>query len=975
MPAKKCSSYSLHFTISSLFISLTLIFGAVLSWQHYSKASELLIAGGELVFEQINRELTLNFSGLLKSAYQSISLLALSPITQANSLDERLKSLPLFSTTLHNEDKLSAIQIAYPNGDYFIMRPINSELLRQTFNAPQNAAFMVDNINANTQGQRSLVRIFYTDQLLELSRDPAIETIYDPRIRPWYTQALEEPKSSSTAPYLFYFIRQVGTTLTLQAPTKGVVIAADVTLGQLSNILRQNTATPNTKIVVFEKNGDALVYGDINRLIIETTEDNFKIAKLDELGSEVLAFLSKDLQLVSQPLNFMFNQQKWLGAIREMHIPGGLNLFVLMVSPEDELLSTAIKIRDQSILLAAIIILIAIPIIWLFARQISKPIRYLAGEAGLISRFDFSSPITTRSAITEVEELAVAMKMMKSTISQFLSLIHSLAGEQNLDDLLQSTTQQTTQISQADAALTYLYDDQKRCLKPSFMHMCTLDVKNLSDLPEIPSGEDNELAQALKKKESSQIELSADQPNPLNHLLNKLEADAVKIIALPLRNRDEETIGLLCLLYKKQSTNQDNEEHLAFVQQLSDFAAVSLESRQLLMMQKALLASFIKLIAGAIDSKSPYTGGHCARVPEIAKLIAQAACNSTTGPYKEFELDQDQWESLHIASWLHDCGKVTTPEYVVDKSTKLETIYDRIHEIRMRVEVLKRDAEIDYWQQVAKGMEPETLHLNLEAKLQQLDNDFAFIAECNEGGEFMAPEKIQRIAEIAEYTWTRTLDDRLGVSWEESQRQQKTAAKVLPVQEKLLADKAEHIIERGAGDKIPQDNPWGFKLDVPEYKYNRGELYNLSIEKGTLTEEERFKINDHIVQTIIMLENLPYPKHLADVPLVAGSHHEKMDGTGYPKRLTAADMPLTARIMAIADIFEALTASDRPNKKAKPLSEAIRIMSHMAKDQHIDPELFNLFLNSGCYLEYAQKFLSPEQIGSFDISEFDMSHS
>lgn len=204
MPAKKHNSYSLHFTISSLFISLTLIFGAALSWQHYSKTSELLIAGGDLVFEQINRELTFNFGGLLKSANQSISLLALSPITQANSLDERLKSLPLFSTALHNEDKLSAIQIAYPNGDYFILRPINSDLLRQTFNTPQDAAFVVDNISTNAHGQRNLVRIFYTSQLLELNRDPAVETSYDPRIRPWYTQALEEPAASSTAPYLFY---------------------------------------------------------------------------------------------------------------------------------------------------------------------------------------------------------------------------------------------------------------------------------------------------------------------------------------------------------------------------------------------------------------------------------------------------------------------------------------------------------------------------------------------------------------------------------------------------------------------------------------------------------------------------------------------------------------------------------------------------------------------------------------------------
>ncbi|GFO74437.1 hypothetical protein BPLS_P1148 [Bathymodiolus platifrons methanotrophic gill symbiont] len=251
----------------------------------------------------------------------------------------------------------------------------------------------------------------------------------------------------------------------------------------------------------------------------------------------------------------------------------------------------------------------------------------------------------------------------------------------------------------------------------------------------------------------------------------------------------------------------------------------------------------------------------------------------------------------------------------------------------MRVEVLKRDAEIRYWQQVANGGNPDTLRTDLNNKLQKLDQDFAFIAECNEGGEFMAPEKIERLAEIADYTWTRTLDDRLGISWEESQRKQRAPETTLPTEENLLADKVEHIIERNESDKMAEDNAWGFRMDVPEYKYNRGELYNLGIERGTLTAEERFKINDHIVQTIIMLENLPYPKHLTEVPAIAGSHHEKMDGTGYPKRLTGNEMPVTARIMALADIFEALTASDRPYKKAKTLSEAIRIMSFMVKDK------------------------------------------
>jgi hypothetical protein len=290
--------------------------------------------------------------------------------------------------------------------------------------------------------------------------------------------------------------------------------------------------------------------------------------------------------------------------------------------------------------------------------------------------------------------------------------------------------------------------------------------------------------------------------------------------------------------------------------------------------------------------------------------------------------------------------------------------------VRTRFEVLKRDALIRYHEQLAAGCDRQALKTELEQALQQLDDDFAFVAECNLGGEFMAPEKIERLRQIAATRWTRTLDDRLGVSWEELQRKQRTAASPLPVQEPLLDNKEEHLIERTPVDCMPADNPWGFKMDVPEYKYNRGELYNLEVGRGTLTSEERYKINDHIMQTIMMLEKLPYPRHLRAVPMIAGCHHETMDGVGYPKRLKRDEMPLTARMMAIADIFEALTASDRPYKKAKTLSESVRIMGFMKQDRHIDPELFELFLTSGVYLDYGRKFLEPEQLDEVDIAEY-----
>jgi hypothetical protein len=351
-------------------------------------------------------------------------------------------------------------------------------------------------------------------------------------------------------------------------------------------------------------------------------------------------------------------------------------------------------------------------------------------------------------------------------------------------------------------------------------------------------------------------------------------------------------------------------------------------------------------------------------------MLARAACDATEGPYRDFALTDEEWEAVQIASWLHDCGKVTTPEYVVDKATKLETIYDRIHEVRMRFEVLKRDAEIAFWKRVAEGGDRATAQAVLERERAVLDEEFTFVAGCNEGGEFIDPAKIGRLKAISGRKWLRTLDDRVGISQEEKARKDRTPAPALPVEEPLLADRPEHVIARTPGEAMPADNPWGFRLKVPANQYNRGELYNLAIGRGTLTEEDRYVINNHIVQTIVMLSQLPFPKHLRNVPEIAGGHHEKMDGTGYPKGLRAGDMSPVARMMAIADIFEALTAADRPYKKAKKLSEALKIMSFMKRDQHVDPELFDLFLTSGVFRRYAERFLRPDQIDDVDIAPF-----
>ena len=965
------SRFPLQVTISALFITLAIVLGGLLSLQNYNKAADMLLSSAQQVFEQLTDELLLEIKGSYQPIGGSLRLLSESPVIEADTLEQRLEHLKSFTISLDSFPAAFATQIAYPNGDYFIVRSLNDDTIRSAFNAPNEAAYMADHVGTNKFGKRLLTRMYFNESLETILSNPDEPTDYDPRIRPWYRTATKEP--TTTKPYLFFFTRKVGLTIQYETDKPGVVIASDITLENLTNTINKYDITPGSEAVLINAEGQTFAYSDNKKIIIEIDGDKPELAKLDQLGSDVLSFLSKDIKPVEQEHEFEFDGKQWIGTARVVGKPGGVELFALIVSPVNELLSEANTIRWQSLLVTIIITLAFIPVIWLVAKRISTPLHRLSKSAELISRFEFDKPIETRSHIKEVYELSLTMDMMKSTINRFITLINSLAGEQDLDALLQGINKETMKVSRADGALIYLMNESEDALVAGALSISNEEEITIDHVATVPLDSDNEIATAANRNINSVFVINRDSDPLLQSILDHTGLNTLTVIALPLSNRNNEIIGMLCLLYKEQHAVDADISHnanIAFVQALSGFTAVTLESRQLLHMQEALLNAFIKLIAGAIDAKSPYTAGHCQRVPEITKMLAQAACESCEPPFDDFNLSDKEWTALDIASWLHDCGKVTTPEYVVDKATKLETIYDRIHEIRMRFEVLKRDAEIEYWQQVAEGGDQNSLKLSLDKQLAEIDEDFAFIAECNEGGEFMDDDKIERLRNIAERTWTRTLDDRIGISWEEANRMNKTEKKPIPVEEKLLADKPEHIIEREDYERMPENNPWGFKLDVPEHKYNRGELYNLSVSRGTLSAEERYKINDHMTQTIIMLEKLPYPRHLREVPKIAGGHHETMDGKGYPRRLTHEDMSLTARMMAIADIFEALTASDRPYKKAKSLSEAIRIMSFMRNDNHIDPDLFKLFLTSGVYRKYGEQYLAPEQLDEVDISDY-----
>ena len=932
--------YPLHVHIATLAIALIVLAGGVIGWFNYAQHARLVLAAADRVFDRLHQALVADLEQGSRLNHTTVEMLARTRVAAAASLDERLASLPLFREALRGNDRLNSLYVGYDDGAFFQVLLLRTATQRELYRAPEAAAYVVWSIETRGGGAARSAYLFFDAALRPLGSRNVEGSPYDPRQRPWYAAAHAAAGVAVTPPYVFFTTREVGATIARRSPAGGSVVAGDVTLARLSAILAAHAITPSAELAIVAANGDVLAHRDPER-IVRRDPGGVRLATVDTLGAPVLAQIAAAGAGDEPRRDFEWGGRTWIGVQRHLPVSEGASVNLLMAAPEDELVVEAARIRRESLLVTALLILAVAPIAWLASRLLSTPLRRLAEEARAIREFDFSPAATTRSVVREIDHLADAVDSMKETVRDFLGLSADLAAEHRFEALLEKVCREAMQAVDADGGILYLLDEDDVTLRPVAAH---------------PMGVDQLAPQAIGADERA-------APG----------ATSPKATAIPLKNPQGHTVGVLRLLHRADRPDlaaKTSKERLAFVEALAGVAAAAIDNQRLVKAQKDLLDAFIKLVAGAIDAKSPYTGGHCQRVPVLTKLLTRAACESDAAPFRDFALDADGWETLDIACWLHDCGKVTTPEFVVDKATKLETLYDRIHEVRTRFEVLKRDAEIACWKRIAAGEDRAASLAALERESRELDQEFAFVAECNEGGEFMAPERIARLKRIAARTWMRTLDDRLGVSWEERKRKERKPAPPLPVPERLLADKPEHIVLRPPEERIPADNPWGFRIEVPEHKYDRGELHNLAIGRGTLTAEERYVINDHIVQTIVMLSRLPFPKHLRRAPEFAGGHHEKLDGTGYPKRLTAGEMSLPARAMAIADIFEALTAADRPYKKAKKLSESIGIMDRMRADRHIDPDLFALFLSSGVYREYAEQHLLPEQIDEVDVARY-----
>ncbi len=509
----------------------------------------------------------------------------------------------------------------------------------------------------------------------------------------------------------------------------------------------------------------------------------------------------------------------------------------------------------------------------------------------------------------------------------------ALSAENNLNKLLEMILTEAKNFTNADAGTLYLMTDDEKQLKFTVVETDSLNIKMGGTMGEITwpplalykadGSQNKEMVAALCALDGRLINIEDVYTAAGFNFEGTKKFDqgtgyrSQSMLVIPMKNYENEVIGVCQLLNRKEpqtgetiAFSKDDEKSTT---SLASQAAVAITNAKLINDLRNLLESFIKSIASAIDAKSPYTGGHVRKVAEITMLIADTLNANTNGYYKDVKYSYDQLNELRIAALMHDIGKITTPEYIVDKATKLETIYDRIHVIKTRFEALKRDAKIEYLeQQYAYEREGAThdwvdkLEDAYRQKLAAIEDDMRFLEAANIGGEFMADEKIARVHDIAKRVW----------------------------------------IEDGVEKPLLTDD----------------EVKNITIRKGTLTEEEREKINDHARMSKEMLDKLPFPKKLRRVPEIAGGHHEKLNGKGYPQGLNAEQLSLESRILALADIFEALTASDRPYKGAKKLSEVAKILSFMVKDGELDPELIKFFYESRLHIKYGEKELRDDQI-------------
>lgn len=968
---------TLYITLSLLMIGLVALVFGVLTLHERARSHALMLKQAEAAAKRIGEEAAATVEAELKPARISVALLATGALGRADTEAERLAALPQMAAALIGNVSLSAVYAGRADGSFVLLRRLGDAATRRRMDAPAEAVFGLQSMERDVRGAARGAYRFYDAALRELLRREQPDYEFDPRLRPWYELARRAVDGGvvQSAPYRFFSTGEPG--VTLARAHGAAVVGADVSLQALSDMLGRPQISRSAELLIATESGDMLA--EAGRDIGAQLKGARRLPRVVEAASPLMRALwqRRDAEGRLAPVQD-FEGREWVSHALPLEgaVQAGAPLVLLTAAPRDELQAYQIESLHRSFYISLGLVLLLLPLMHLLADRVSRPLRHLVRQVEAIERFEFDGPDPPRSLIREVDHLALATTALKHSLRRFLDVSAALGAERDFDKLLDLILRATIAETGASGGALHLLSDDGRQLLPIATRLHDRQVPNADRIWDLDESDSlGAPVRALRTDAPVELELSWHDPALLaayEPVFSGLGAARLRLLSLPLKSSERETIGTLTLSFPlpvEGHVEPLGPALVSFVRALSVTAAVAIDNQLLLRARKALLEKFIQLVAMAVDARSPYTAGRSQLVPELTRMLAQAACDATEGPYAGFTMDADQWEALFLASWLHDCGKVTMPEHVVDKATKLETLYNRIHEIRTRFEVLKRDVLVEKLE--AELGEAGTARARAAAAGPQaeLDADYAVVAVSNVGGESLGADALARLHRIGERRWQRTLDDTLGLSADES-RHLARPRPALPATEALLQDRPEHVVPRPAGDRLAADDRWGFRLSQPENLQNRGELHNLTVPRGTLTVEERYRIDDHIVQTIRMLHELPFPKHLRSVPEMASAHHKRAAGREHLDVRPDADRSPLARMMAIADVFEALTADDRPQEPAKRLSQALAVMQRMAREQQLDAELFTLFLKAGVCRSYAERFMPADRVDVSDLEAY-----
>ena len=522
-----------------------------------------------------------------------------------------------------------------------------------------------------------------------------------------------------------------------------------------------------------------------------------------------------------------------------------------------------------------------------------------------------------------VNEVTVYAERLGGQIKKMSDIGRALSGVYDLNALLEMIVDQARSFTNADAGTLYIVEDETlrfQIVQNDSLKIC-MGGKTGETIPFPPVELKESNVSAFVALKGKSVNIPDVYDTDLFDFTGPKKFDqstgyrSKSMLVVPMKNHDNDVIGVLQLL---NATNPVNNEVIAFSQDyenlsesLASQAAVSITNAKLISNMTELFEAFVKVMATAIDEKSPVTGGHIRRVADLTLTMAEVIHNHDEGAFKDRKFSPDQMYELRIAAYMHDIGKVTSPVEIVEKAKKLQTIFDRIHYIRLRMDYIIQKVKLEGQQKKIELLERKAdlaeikkVELKSEKQIQEMEDIRSFINKCNEPGEFLEDETLDKLKEIS----LRTYLDNEG-----------------------------------------QQQPF----------ITEDELLNLSIRRGSITDAERKKMQDHAAVTLKMLKQIPFTKKLKNIPSFAGAHHEFINGKGYPLGLKGDEIPFEGKLMAVTDIAEALTASDRPYKKAMPLETVYRILRSMAKNGELDNDMVELFINEEIYKTYLEKHETP----------------